>query len=356
MRLVRVPEDAPPAIPPEAVVTIGNFDGVHRGHRYLIGKVVRRAGSLGAESAVVTFDPHPRLVVRPELPLQLLSTIDEKLDLLGQLGVDRVLVWRFDQVTQQTTAEQFLAQLARWIRLRCLVHGPGFALGRRRQGTAAVIAEIGRRSGFGVEEIAPLRGQDTQVVPAQRSPADGLPAGGTHSAALVGGMLAGPVSSSEIRALVAQGRVTQAAKALARSPTLTGEVIEGQRVGRTLGFPTANIQIDGPLVVPADGVYAAWAELRPHTPQARRLPAAVSIGFRPTFDGAARVVESHLLDFAGDLYGQRIRLHFVARLRGQERFPDVGALISQMRRDVDTTRALLNTEAQVERDLIAADG
>jgi riboflavin kinase/FMN adenylyltransferase len=154
--------------------------------------------------------------------------------------------------------------------------------------------------------------------------------------------------------MVEAGHIQRAAEALARPPALTGTVVEGEKVGRTLGFPTANLHVDAPLAIPADGVYAAWAELAPYTPRAQRLPAAVSIGTRPQFGGQRRVVEAHLLDFAGILYGWQVRLHFVARLRGQQRFESVPALVAQIRQDVEVTRRLLQAD-QAEED-VAADG
>lgn len=338
MRLTRVPQDPPPVRPPEVVATIGKFDGVHRGHRVLIGRVVERAAQLGVQSAVVTFDPHPTRVLRPHVPLHLLSTVADRAELCEQLGVDHVLVWRFDRQTQHTSAEQFLEQLNQRVRVRRLVHGPGFAIGYRRQGTAAVLAEIGGWLGFDVEEVAPVATERSH-------------GGSSHQAP--DGQL---VTSTAIRAMVEAGQVQRAAQALARDPALTGTVVEGEKVGRTLGFPTANLHVDEPLAIPADGVYAAWAELAPYTPRAQRLPAAVSIGTRPQFGGERRVVEAFLLDFAGNLYGRRLRLHFVARLRGQQRFDNVPALVAQMRQDVDVTRRLLQADQADESAELAADG
>jgi riboflavin kinase/FMN adenylyltransferase len=342
MRLVRVPEDPPPPRPPEVVATIGKFDGVHLGHQVLIRRVVEEAASLGVQSAVITFDPHPTLVLRPNLPLRLLSTIEDRVEVFEAMGVDNVLVWRFDRQTQHTTAERFLEQLNRRVRLRRLVHGPGFALGYRRQGTAAVLAEIGGWLGFEIEEVAPVDATGAAAL------AVGQPTPAT---------LAELVTSSAVRGMVEAGEIKRATQALGRHPTLCGQVVEGEKVGRTLGFPTANLDVAGPLAVPADGVYAAWAELAPFTTRARRLPAAVSIGARPQFGGQRRVVEAYLLDFAGNLYGQHIRLHFVARLRGQERFESVDGLVAQMRRDVELVRRLLAGQAiaEDEREL-AADG
>ncbi|HEU5318442.1 MAG TPA: bifunctional riboflavin kinase/FAD synthetase [Chloroflexota bacterium] len=317
MRVRHAPDALPPSVPPEVVATIGNFDGVHLGHRALLNCVTRRAAERGVQSAVVTFDPHPRRVLRPDAAFGLLSTLDERLSLFEALGVDHVLVWRFDDALRALEPEQFLDSLAHYVTLRLLVHGPGFALGRARRGTTDVLAELGRTRGFSLEEVA------------LRSLTDS----------------SDPITSTAVRTAVETGRVEDAERALGRAPALAGTVVEGEKIGRTLGFPTANLAFDVPLAVPADGVYAAWAELDPFTSRARRLPAAVSIGERPTFDGKRRVVEAYLLSFDGDLYGKTLRLHFVRRLRGQEKFDSVDALISQMRRDVAAVDAALRRAA-----------
>lgn len=340
MRLTRVPEDPPPMRPPAVVATIGNFDGVHRGHRTLIGRVVERAAEHGVQSAVVTFDPHPLRVIRPSAPLSLLSTVEEKAELIAGLGVEHLLVWRFDSAVQHLGASGFLEQLARRVQLRRLLVGPTFALGRGRQGTIEVIREIGAGLGFDVEEVTPY------AEPRSVSPLEGAQRG------------SGTLSSTAIRAQITAGQIGRATRALGRPPTLTGTVVTGQQVGRTLGFPTANLSSSVPLAVPADGVYACWAEVRPFSPAAQRFPAAVSIGVRPTFQGEQRVVEAFLLDFSGDLYGQILRLHFMARLRGQERYERIEALIAQMQVDVETTRDLLvAVPGEIEESLgLAADG
>ena len=238
MRLTRVPDDPPPLRPPEVVATIGNFDGVHRGHRALIGRLIERAATLGVESAVVTFDPHPLLVIRPQAAPRLLSTVDEKAELFGALAVDNLLVCRFDGALQQTGAREFLQQLGRWVRLRRLIFGPGFALGKGREGTTEVLRQLGQEMGFDLEEVTPFVSEPAT----------------------------GHVSSTAIRHQLAAGEVQRAAQGLGRYPTVTGTVIAGERVGRTLGFPTANVQGEGDLAVPADGVYAGWAEVAPFTP------------------------------------------------------------------------------------------
>jgi riboflavin kinase / FMN adenylyltransferase len=313
MHVIRLPEDPAPETPPPAVVTIGNFDGVHLGHRRLLARVRERAKDLGALAVMVTFDPHPRHVLQPDVPLEILTTTDEKAHLLAEQTFDQLIVWRFDSELQRLGPEEFVDALSRYVALRHLVHGPGFALGRRRAGTPEVLAEIGRRRGFTLEEVSPIQ-----------------------SAAGV------PVNSTSIRRLLAEGDVSMAAEHLGRPPALVGVVVEGEKVGRTLGFPTANLDVGPRAAVPADGVYAAWAERSPFTAGATRHAAAVSIGTRPTFDGTRRVVEAYLLDFGGDLYGERLRLHFVARLRGQEKYESIDALVAQMRRDVAAAREALD--------------
>ena len=304
----------PPAdtTPPPVAATIGSFDGVHLGHRALLSVVTRRAADLGLGTAVVTFDPHPRRVLRPDSPLRLISTLKEKVALFAQVGVEHVLVWRFDEALRALDPAGFLDALGQFVTLRHLVHGPGFALGRARAGTPDVLAALGRERGFTVEEVGLQR------------------LGGTA-----------PVTSTSVRESIEAGQVESASQSLARPPTLTGIVVEGEKIGRALGFPTANLSLDPDLAVPADGVYAAWAELNPFTAHATTHPAAVSIGERPTFDGRRRVVEAYLLDFDGDLYGQSLRVHFVARLRGQERFDSIDALVEQMHRDVARARSKL---------------
>jgi len=244
--------------------------------------------------------------------------------------LEHVLVWRFDEVLRSMDASQFLDALARYVTLRHLMHGPGFALGRERRGTVEVLRELGRERGFTLEQV------ELQAAP--------------------GASEAAPITSTAIRQDIEAGRVQRASRALGRPPTVTGTVVEGARLGRTLGFPTANLRLDGPLAIPADGVYAAWAELNPFTSHASRHPAAVSVGERPTFGGKQRVVEAYLLDFAGDLYGQQLRLHILTRLRGQERFESVAALVEQMKRDVALVRRLLITEESEAVLPTAADG
>jgi len=316
MQLIRLPGAPAPESRPPVIATIGNFDGVHRGHRALLDHVRVRAAKQALKVAVVTFDPHPRLVLRPSAPLRLISPVEEKLALFEEAGVDITVLWRFDATLQQMDAEEFLRELRRYVTLRHLVHGPGFALGRRRQGTPEVVAEIGKQMGFSMEVLSAVE----------------LEVAGSGSE---------PVTSTAIRSQIEAGQVVEAARGLGRPPTVSGTVVEGEKLGRTLGFPTANLDADERVAIPADGVYAASAELHPFTAAALQHPAAVSAGTRPTFDGRKRVVEAYLLDFDGDLYGQPLRLHFVRRLRGQERFDSIDAVIQQMVRDEQKLRAEL---------------
>jgi riboflavin kinase/FMN adenylyltransferase len=284
-----------------SVVAVGTFDGVHRGHRHLLDELRRRAAARGARSLVVTFDPPPRLVLRPEADYRLLTSTDERVALLAR-GVDRVEVLTFDRALAATTAEQFCAGLVERHRMVELVGGPDLALGRRRAGTPPVLREIGARLGFEVTLL------------------DQLSLGGE------------PVRSGEIRRRLLAGDVDGAGALLGHAPTLQGTVVLGDRRGRTLGFPTANLDVPTWRLVPANGVYAARSEGR---------AAVMNIGVRPTVDGTRRVVEVHLLDWAGDLYGLRLTVELVARLRDERRFPSLEALVAQIGQDVRAARAAL---------------
>jgi riboflavin kinase/FMN adenylyltransferase len=292
------------------VATIGKFDGVHRGHRYLIETTRQRAAELGARSAVITFDPHPLLVLRPEQSFRQLTCLSDRVRLIGEMGVDLLLIITFTrQVAGQTPAE-FMTTLTRRLRLRRLIEGEDFALGKGRSGTPAVLAELGRRLDYTVE-VLPRLEFDGEVI-----------------------------SSRRIIDQLGIGDVAAAGRLLGRPPVASGPVVEGARRGRTIGFPTANLAIEEGLVLPANGVYAAFVS-SPELGQTH--PAMVNIGVRPTFDGGPRSVEAHLLDFDGDLYGKMLNLHFLARLRDERRFDGVTALIAQLERDRTATRQALTT-------------
>jgi riboflavin kinase / FMN adenylyltransferase len=294
-------------------LTIGVFDGVHRGHQQLIDHVVARARALQGQAAVLTFDPHPDLVLYPERERLYLTTLDERAALLAGIGVDVLLVVRFDRALMSLTAQAFMEQLCATVALRELYVGPGFALGRGREGTLDRLNELGQRLGYRAATLEPL---------------------------LLGDEV---VSSTRIRRLLREGRVTEVEPLLGRPYSLSGKVIDGDKRGRTIGFPTANIALDELHLLPADGVYVCHASCDDSSPQT--YGAVVNIGVRPTFEGMQRRVEAHLLDFNGDLYGRVLRLSFLQWLRGEQRFSGVDALIAQIGRDVAAARAVLNSAA-----------
>jgi len=293
------------------VVTIGVFDGVHRGHRHIVGRALAEARTRGLPAAVVTFDPHPGRVLRPAAAPALLSTLEHRLDLLAALGVDAALVLAFTTQLAGLTPDQFAhTVLAEGMRAAHVVVGANFRFGHRAAGDVAALRELGQRLGFTVEAVSLVRG------------------GGE------------PESSTQVRAAVAVGDVEQAARSLGRLHRVEGPVVRGDARGRTIGYPTANVEVSAQAAVPADGVYAGW--LVRGGPPAERLPAAISIGTNPTFDGRVRRVEAYVLDRDDlTLYGEQVALDFVVRLRGQERFDSVEELITQMDGDVERARTAL---------------
>lgn len=296
-------------------VTIGQYDGVHRGHQEVIAEVRRLAAAQGLKTAVVTFDRHPAAVVRPESAPQALTDLDQKLELLAETGVDYALVIHFDVERSREPAEDFVDEvLVRCLRARSVVVGEDFHFGHGRRGNVGLLREMGHESGFEVL--------------------------GLDLVGLDGEASAEPVSSTAIRVALNEGRVEDAAIMLGRPHEVRGTVLEGDRRGRELGFPTANVAVPADIQLPADGIYAG----RYVRPDGDALPAAISLGRRPTFydDQPASLLEAHVLDFAGDLYGETAAVRFVARLRGEERFDSVDALVAQMQRDCDEARTLLN--------------
>jgi riboflavin kinase / FMN adenylyltransferase len=289
-----------------AVLTMGKFDGLHLGHRQLIAATVGHARDLGFLSAVLTWEPHPNVVLRPGHPPQLLSSLEEKIDLIAALGPDLLIVAPFTEETKATAADAYMAQICAALPLRELWVGEGFAMGRGRAGDVPGLMEIGRRLGFAV---------------------------GAASRVVVGGET---VSASRVRALLADGDVEHAATLLGRPFGLRGLVVTGDQRGRVIGFPTANLQISPNHVLPADGVYACRVAL-----DGAEFPAVTNVGLRPTFDTPRRTVEAHLLDWHGDLYGRTLHVTFLRRLRGEQKFSGVDALVAQIRRDADAARETL---------------
>ena len=297
-----------------SVVTIGVFDGVHRGHQRIVSGAAEAAAELGIPVVVITFDPHPAEVTRPGSHPPLLCTIRRRAQLLADEGADAVCVLPFTYEFSQLGPDEFVrAVLVDRLHARRVVVGENFRFGHRAAGDVALLAELGEKYDFGAEGVPLL--------------ADGGVA----------------ISSSGIRARLADGDVAGASRDLGRPHRVEGVVVRGQQRGRALGFPTANLEPPSRTVVPADGVYAGWlARLDAEGREEVRWPAAISVGTNPTFDGREQTVEAYALDRDDlDLYGVHVAVDFVARLRGMVRYESAAALAEQMRRDVDEARALI---------------
>jgi riboflavin kinase/FMN adenylyltransferase len=298
-----------------SAVTIGAFDGVHLGHLAVLRELRRRADDLGCPTVLVTFDRHPAQVVRPESAPELLTDLDQKLELLERSGdVDVAVVLRFDAERAAEEAENFVRTvLVESLRAQLVVVGEDFHFGRRRGGNVALLRSMGAELGFEVQGLG--------LVPAGTA--------GTR-----------PVSSTAIRELVGRGDVEEAAGLLGRPHEVRGVVGGGdRRGGAELGFPTANVDVPPGILLPADGIYAGWYQ----RPDATVHRAAISRGRRPTFHPTAveSILEAYLLDFDGDLYGEPARVRFVARLRDEQRFDSADQLVDQMTRDVEAAREAL---------------
>ena len=291
------------------VVTIGNFDGVHRGHQYLIEKVKASAQRRGAESLAITFEPHPAAVLRPDLAPERIATAAEKLRLLRATGLDSVAVIEFTREFSTLTPEEFLDLLLSTVHPVEVFVGEGFRFGKARVGDGDTIRQFGATHGFDTTIVTRLRDDDAMI------------------------------SSSSIRAALTSGDIAEAERYLGRRYRLLGTVEHGEARGRELGFPTANLTVDPTVCVPADGIYAALAHVPDGQMSARK--AIVYIGSRPTFDNGNRIVEAYILDFSGDLYTQELEIEFVARIRGDQAFESAEQLIEQMNRDEQDARLIL---------------
>ncbi|MFI9162305.1 bifunctional riboflavin kinase/FAD synthetase [Kitasatospora aureofaciens] len=298
-----------------SVVTIGSFDGVHRGHQLIIGQAVERARELGLPSVVVTFDPHPREVIRPGSHPPLLAPHPRRAELIAELGVDAVLVLPFTTEFSNESPETFVQQvLVDALRARVVIEGPNFRFGHKAAGDVALLTELGRADDFQVEVV------DLQVC---GTAGDGE-----------------PFSSSLTRRLVESGDMAGANEVLGRPHRVEGVVVRGAQRGRELGYPTANVETVPHSAVPADGVYAGWL-----TARGERMSAAISVGTNPTFDGTARTVEAYAIDRVGlDLYGLHVAVDFLAYLRGMEKFDSIEALLDRMADDVKRARELTDAD------------
>lgn len=294
-----------------SVVTVGVFDGVHRGHQHVLARATELAAELGGLDVVaVTFDPHPTAVFAPDRAPLALTSIAQRVALLGAAGADEVRVLAFDRALAAWSPEDFVARiLAHDLQAAGVVVGANFTYGSKAAGTVASLVADGQAHGFVAEGLA-LDGEDGTVF-----------------------------SSTEVRRLVAEGDVAGAAEILGRPHSVCGTVVEGDKRGREMGFPTANVPVPVGFAVPADGVYAGTLRRR-DTDEV--FPAAISVGTNPTFDGVERRVESYVLDRDDlDLYGVEVEVSFVAHIRGQVKFEGMEPLIARMHRDVDEARAVL---------------
>lgn len=291
-----------------AWLTIGSFDGVHRGHQAIILRMVAGAHTDSAPAVVLTFFPHPSIILRGSNGPFYLTSPEERAVLLGKLGVDIVIIQRFDRQLADTSARDFVIQLKEQLGLKQMLVGHDFTLGRGREGNIATLEQLGKELDFQVIANPPVL-LDEQVI-----------------------------SSSQIRAALAAGNVTQAHRLLGRPYRISGEVVPGDGRGRTIGIPTANLNIWNEQLLPGTGVYVCQATITDKV-----YGAATNIGVRPTFDGSATLVhvETHLLEFDGDLYGKKIQLDFLAHLRGEQKFPNVQALVTQIHADIDRARQVL---------------
>lgn len=301
--------DDVPASWGRCVVTVGVFDGVHRGHRAIVGRAVERARRAGLPTVVLTFDPHPSEVVRPGSHPAVLTGLRHKGELLAELGVEVMLVLPFTLELSRYSAESFAhTVLVERLHAAAVVVGENFRFGHRAAGDVDALRLLGRQFGFAVEGVELLADDDTTL------------------------------SSTYVRACVAAGDVAAAAAALGRPHRVEGVVVRGDRRGRALGFPTANLETGPHAAVPADGVYAGRLVCG-----ADSWPAAISVGTNPTFGGAVRRVEAYALDVDLDLYGEHVAVELVARLRDMVRFDSAEALVRQMDEDVRAARAVLDS-------------
>ena len=302
--------DNPAAVPPElrgAIMALGNFDGFHLGHQAVAGRAIEWAGAEGRPAIVATFDPHPARLFTPDAPPFRLTTLDQRQRLFGAAGADAMLVFPFTRELASKSAEAFVAMLAGDIGAAGVVTGEDFTFGRGREGNVARLAELGAAMGIGSQAVAPV--------------ADA--SGAT-------------VSSSHIRAALQAGDCATATRLMTRPFAVEGEVLHGAKLGRTLDFPTANMEL-GPYLRPAYGVYAVRARLA----DGRLADGVANLGIRPMFDPPKELLETYLFDFSGDLYGQTIEVELISYIRPEAKLDGLDALKAQIARDCDVARQIL---------------
>lgn len=301
----------------KSVVTIGNFDGMHQGHSRVIATCVDRARKRDCPSVALTFDPHPRAVHRPDEPLAMIASLDDRLNAMAIAGLDAVLVAHYDRSLFMLSPEEFVVSyLVERLGAVEVVIGEDFRFGRGNEGDVETLRQLGREHGFDVSMVTDVASDSGRRW-----------------------------SSSWIRELMAQGDVAEASRVLGRFPRVVGEVVHGAKRGRTLGFPTANVEVVGQLV-PADGVYAGWLVRDTATGSQEFLPAAISIGTNPQFKGKSRTVEAHVLGRCDlDLYGEVVTVVFVKRIRAMMKFDTVQDLLARMDDDLRDTAAILGARS-----------
>ncbi|MGI4732308.1 MAG: bifunctional riboflavin kinase/FAD synthetase [Janthinobacterium lividum] len=306
--------DGGSAVPPSlagGIVALGNFDGFHLGHQAVVARAVATARAEGRPALVATFDPHPRAFFRPDAPPFRLTTIDQRLALFAAAGVDAAVVFRFDDALAALTPEAFVAErLVRALGIAGVVTGEDFAFGRAKGGDAGMLAVLGEVGGFRAEAVPPVS-------------LDGA-----------------PVSSTRIRAALREGRPAEATRLLTRPFAVAGTVVHGDKVGRTIGYPTANVAMRDYLR-PAYGIYAVRGRLA----DGQVLDGAANLGIRPQFTPPKELLEPYFFDFSGDLYGQAIEVELVEYLRPEARFDGLPALMAQMDADCARARAILSSSS-----------
>ncbi len=294
----------------DGMMTIGNFDGVHLAHQSIIRKVIREAREAGRKAMVMTFEPHPQQVLQPDRkPFYLITTLEEKLKILEDLGVDATILIGFSREFAGTTADEFARDIVSGsIHPAKVFIGHDYTFGRGKEGKPEYLAALGKKYGFTVEVIEAVK---------------------------LNGVI---ISSTRVRNAIQEGDVGVAAQLLGRPYNLQGHVVEGDRRGRNIGFPTANIEPEK-LLIPSRGVYAVFVEM-----EGERHRAAANIGFNPTFSTEGKMtIEVHILDFSGQLYGRKLNLLFVDRIRDEQRFPNPAALVAQIKKDVERAREILGS-------------
>ena len=292
----------------EMLLTIGVFDGVHLGHRHLISKLKELARKQGYASGVITFSQHPQEVLSPKTRLPSLTSLEQRIALLEDEGVDIVIPLPFTPQLANLSPKQFLSLLKEYLKMKGLVVGPDFALGKGRQGDIDALRKLGQEMDFSLTVVPPLT-------------IDGE-----------------TVSSTAIRKALAEGNIKQVQKLLGRPFRLQGRVVSGDKRGKKLGFPTANLEVEPGQALPTGGVYACRAYI-----DGQSYPAMTNIGTRPTFGGGPRLIEVYLLDYNGDLYGQELAIDIIERLRDEKKFDTPEQLIKQIAEDVKQGKALLKT-------------